>query len=240
MKKTILLLSAVLSLGLAQAQTNNTIDRTITSTGLAEKEVTPDIINVSVTIREYNDKKNNKIDIETIRHQFLDAAKSVGLTDKDVTVQSFSGWNSNPIIYKKNKKANPDLKASINYLVKLNSVDQMNQLQSLLDDNATSYFGVSSYDYSKKEALKDSLKVVAIKKAKSEAEMLTSAIGEVLGHAESINVTSNDGNYIQPRVYAPMMMKAAVAGSSAESDALNVDFKKIKYSESIEVKFQLK
>ena len=106
MKKVFLALSASLFLLFANAQTGDNIikQRTINVTGTAELEITPDEIYVQVELREYTKKNGEKVDIETIRNQFLSAAKSMGIADTDVVVQGYSGWDGNYWWYQKNKK----------------------------------------------------------------------------------------------------------------------------------------
>lgn len=239
MKKTFLL-AIVLVTGIlhTMAQVNTTPQRTINATGSAWKEVTPDEIYVQISLREYNKKNNDKVDIETIKNQFLQNAKQIGLSEKDITVQSYNGWNGNVVIYKKNKKNNPDLKAGITYQVKLNSTQQMDQLVGVLDDEATQSFNVAKYDYSKIEDLKKQLQIEAVKNAKEKATYTASAIGETVGKAVTIDgavdVSDNGG-----RVYPMMMAKANIAMDAAAPSPMDVDFKKIKVQYNIQVTFSL-
>jgi len=241
MKKTFLL-ALIFATGIlnAMAQQNNTpTPRTINTTGTAWKEVTPDEIYVQISLQEYNKKNNDKVDIETIRNQFLQNAKKIGLTDKDITVQGYSGWNGNIVIYKKNKKNNPDLKAGITYQVKLNNTQQMDQLVGILDDNATQNFSVSKYDYSNMQELKKELQIAAIKDAKSKAIYTADAIGEKVGNAITINNAIEIGNSM-PRIYATAMYKSnAGVADEAEPAPMDIDFKKIKVQYNIDVTFSL-
>src|SRR4051812_47159888 len=93
--------------------------RTINVSGLAEMEVVPDEIYVQIELREYDRKGGGKVDIESIKNDFLKAALSIGIKDTDITVQGYQGWDGSFWIYKKNKKKNPDLKAGIIYQVKV-------------------------------------------------------------------------------------------------------------------------
>ncbi|PZP42868.1 MAG: hypothetical protein DI598_16440 [Pseudopedobacter saltans] len=238
MKRTFLL-AVILVSGIfsTMAQTNTTPQRTINANGTAWKEVTPDEIYVQVALREYNKKNNDKVDIETIKNQFLQKAKEIGLTDKEITVQSYNGWNGNIIIYKKNKKNNPDLKAGITYLVKLKSTQQMDQLVGILDDEATQNFSVSKYDYSKMEDLKKELQIEAVKNAKEKAVYTAGAIGETVGKAVTIDgaveVSEN-----APRLYMAMA-RNATADNVESTPPMDVDFKKIKVQYNIQVTFSL-
>src|SRR4030095_17010280 len=145
LKKIILTLSATFIILLLTAQPyDNTIkQRTINVSGTAELLIIPDEIYVQIELREYNKKNGDKVDIETIRNHFLSAVKSMGIADSDVVVQGYSGWDGNYWWYKKNKKKNPDMKAGINYEVKVKSVNEMDQLVDKLDDEATQNFFIS-------------------------------------------------------------------------------------------------
>jgi uncharacterized protein YggE len=81
--------------------------KTILVNGSAQKEVTPDEIYVQVSLREYDKKGGGKVDIETIKNNFLAACKSLGLHDTDVVVQSYQGWDGNYWWYKKGKNKTP-------------------------------------------------------------------------------------------------------------------------------------
>jgi uncharacterized protein len=121
MIKSILLLTATMFLLSATAQDNALKQRTINVNGSAEMEVVPDEIYVQIDLREYDKKNNGKVDIETIKNNFLTACKSIGLTENDISIQGYQGWDGNYWLYKKKKKQNPDLKASISYWVKVSN-----------------------------------------------------------------------------------------------------------------------
>ena len=238
MKKIILTLSATFIILLLTAQPyDNTIkQRTINVSGTAELLITPDEIYVQIELREYNKKNGDKVDIETIRNHFLSAVKSMGIADSDVVVQGYSGWDGNYWWYQKNKKKNPDMKAGINYEVKVKTVDMMDQLVDKLDDEATQNFYLSRVSHSNMETIKKQLKIEAVKAAREKASYLAEAIGEHVGQALTINDPNEMNQYPQP--YANVMMKA-----QAESDQaapMNVDFKKIKLQFNVNVIFELK
>ena len=69
------------------AQETKPAQRTISVNGSSEMEVVPDEIYVQVDLREYTKKNGDKVDINTIKNNFLEACKSIGLTEKEVTVQ---------------------------------------------------------------------------------------------------------------------------------------------------------
>jgi uncharacterized protein YggE len=239
MKKIILALTASLCVILSNAQTvDNTIkQRTINVNGHSELSITPDEIYVQIELREYNKKNGDKVDIETIRNQFLSAAKSMTIADTDVVVQGYSGWDGNYWWYQKNKKKNPDMKAGITYEVKVKTVDDMDKLVDKLDDEATQNFYISRTSHSDLDSIKKQLKMLAIKNAKDEAVYLASALDDNVGQALIVNDPNESSDYPRP-LYKTNMMMTAEADQSAP--AMNVDFKKMKIEMNINVTFELK
>jgi uncharacterized protein len=215
-----------------------TKQKSINVSGSAEMEVVPDEIYVLVELREYDKKGGGKIDIDAIKNDFLKAALSVGIPQTDISVQSYQGWDGNYWIYRKNKKKNPDLKASITYQVKLATTKKMDELVQKLDDEATQNFYISRVSHSKVEEFKRQLKIQAVKAAKEKAIYLADAIGEKAGEALTINEPNEITTYPQP-VYANRMMKAE-AMDAGQSAAPEVDFKKIKLKFEVNAVFALK
>ena len=113
----------------------------------------------------------------------MSACKSMGLNDTDVTVQSYQGYDGTVYQYRKNKKQNPDLKAGINYWVKVNALKNMDELVNKLDDEATENFYIAKTDYSKREQTELVMKADAIKAAREKAIVLAAAINEKVGNA---------------------------------------------------------
>lgn len=220
-----------------KAQTNTPMQRTISATGNAKIEVVPDEIYVAVNLREYDKKGSGKIDIETIKNSFLSACKSLGLNDSDVVVQSYSGYDGTVYWYRKNKKQNPDLKAGINYWVKVSSLKKMDELVNKLDDEATQNFYIAKADYSKRKDVELKMKADAIKAAKEKAIFLAAAINEKIGNAVTINEPNEVGE--APRPMYAMAMRSKAVSDNEEEPAMNVDFKKIKIEYEANVVFAL-
>jgi uncharacterized protein len=235
MKKTIMVMAAVIMLTAANAQENRATAKTISVNGSAQIEVVPDEIYVQVDLREYTRKNGDKIDINSIKNNFLAACKAMGLTDKDVTVQSYQGYDNNYWANRKNKKQNPDLKASISYWVKVDNINKLDALVDKLDDEATQNFFIAKATYSKMDELRKEMKIAAVKAAKEKAIYLSQAIGEQLAGAITINEPVEMNNYPQP-MYANTMMKVAFDNATP---ALDVDFKKIKIQFDVNVVFGL-
>ena len=213
--------------------------KTINVSGIAEMEVVPDEIFVQVDLREYDKKGGGKVDIDAIKNNFLKAAISIGLNESDISVQSYQGWDGNLWIYRKNKKKNPDLKASITYQVKLATTKKMDELVQKLDDEATQNFFIARVSHSKLQTFKKELKIQAVKAARDKAIYLAEAINEKAGEAITINEPNEISAYPQP-VYANRMMKAQAGMTAEDAQAPNIDFKKIKLQFEVNATFALK
>lgn len=213
--------------------------KTIIASGIAEMEVVPDEIYVQVELREYDKKGGTKVDIDAIKNDFLKAALSIGLSENDISVQGYQGWDGNFWLYKKNKKKNPDLKASITYQVKLSTTKKMDELVQKLDDEATQSFFIARVSHSKIQEFKKQLKIQAVKSAKEKANYLAEAINEKAGQALTIN-EPNEITSFPPPIFANRMMKVAAENlDSGNEQAPNIDFKKIKLQFEVSVVFAL-
>jgi uncharacterized protein len=240
MKKLVTLFVFAASLVSMQSfSQDNSKVRSINVNGVAELEIVPDEIYVQVELREYDKKGGGKVDIEDIKSRFLKDAVSVGIPETDISVQSYAGWDGNYWWYKKNKKKNPDMKASITYQVKLASTKKMDELVQKMDDEATQNFSIARVSHSKLPELKKQLKIQAVKAAKEKANYLAEAIGEKVGEALTINEPHEISVYPQP-IYANRMMKAEAMGDAGGGAAPNVDFKKMKLQFEVNAIFALK
>ncbi|HEU0063515.1 MAG TPA: SIMPL domain-containing protein, partial [Flavisolibacter sp.] len=192
----------------------NPFPKTITVTGSAEIELIPDQIFVIVTLKEYDKKGSGKINLEIIKTNFLQSVKATGLPDSAVSIDSYTGYNGNPWLRKKNKKE--ELYASISYQVKLKSSQQMDNLVDRLDDNATQNFYISSTSHSKLDEYRKILKVQAVKAAKDKAIYLAAAINENVGAAVTINEPNE--YYMGYSNNVNVMMRGNVNSESAPVD----------------------
>lgn len=243
MKKIITGMIAVALITGATAQNfpNAVKQKTINVSGMAEMEVVPDEIFVQVELREYK-KNTGKVDIESIKSRFIKSVMGLGISDTNISVQGYSGWDGNYWWYRRNKKKNPDMMASITYWVKLNSTQKMDELVEKMDDEATQNFFIAKVSHSRMTDFKKQLKVQAVKAAKEKAGYLAAAIGENVGEALTIN-EPNEIGYYEPRAFSNAMMKESMAmdgGGAGNQASPNIDFKKIKYQFEVNVVFALK
>lgn len=248
MKKLIIVVSISFAANFLTAQqiqpifTNNPFPKTITVSGSAEMEIIPDEIFVNVELKEYQKRGEDKKDIESLKKQFLESVKTVGLPDSAISIVTFTG--DNPFSWKKRKK-DPNLFTGITYQVKFKNSDLMDKLVERLDDDATQTFLIVSTGHSKMTEFRRQLKIAAVKAAKEKGLYLTEAIGERLGEAITIK---------EPNEFRPIWQENAALSNSlyntyslgvtqvkGNSENLQVvDFKKMELRYEVEVIFALK
>jgi len=227
MKK--LLIVAALSLCSYGAFAQNVdLRRKIEVTGIAEKEVTPDIINVTISLQEYLDGKK-KTTINQLENQLESAVKSAGIVKEDLTISNVSAWNNTL-----QKKKNPDFLASKQYSIRFHDLNKFNEILSKVDPKGIQSTYVESYDYSKMPQLKQELKIQALLSAKEKATYLLNSISEKVGRP--INITETDNSsFPSPR---PMYMTKA-ANLDAAQPASDIDIKPIKLSFQVQAIFEI-
>ncbi|MBD1394126.1 SIMPL domain-containing protein [Mucilaginibacter glaciei] len=230
MKKLFLIAALAVSTIGALAQ-NVDLRRKIEVTGIAEQEVTPDIINVSISLKEYLNGKN-KVTISTLESQLEKAIAEAGIAKEDFTVNSVSSWN-----YATEKKKNPDFLASKQYGIKFRDLNKFDQILSKIDAKGIQSTNIDSYDYSKINSLKNDLKLKALLAARDKAAFLVAGLGDKLGGA--INITENDNSSF-PSPRNVMFMSKAMNADAAPAPESDIDFKKIKLSFQIQAVFEIK
>lgn len=240
MKKIFIAFAAILFAGFAFAQTPvNPFPKTITVNGSAEMEIIPDEIYVQVDLKEYDKKGQGKVNIETIKRNFLNNLKAIGIPDSLVSIAAYDGFGGNPWLRKKNKKN--ELFASISYQVKIKTSKQLDDLVDKLDDEATTNFYIQRTSHSKLAEYRKQLKIQAVKAAKEKGQYLSEAIDENIGVAVTINEPIE---YYQPYYNTMrsnvMMKEQAMAGDMASADGNPIDFRKMKMKYDVTVVFALK
>lgn len=229
--KKLFILAALLATTIGAFAQNVDLRRKIEVTGIAEQEVTPDIINVTISLQEYMDGKKH-IAINDLEAQLEKAVKDAGIPSSDFTVNNISAWNNT---YQK-KKA-PDFLASKQYGLRVRDLNKFNQIMSKIDPKGIQSTNIESYDYSKMADLKRDLKIKALLAARDKATYLLAALGEKLGGA--INITESDNSsFPQPRMYAANVMTFKASADSNVGDS-DISFKNIKLSFQIQAVFEI-
>ncbi len=202
-------------------------------TGTAEAEVTPDILYISISLKEFfkDNNNKNKVEIEELERQLQTAVTKAGIPKENFTINNISSYN-----YPLAKKKDPGFLASKQYRIKISDLGKFNEIVGAVDSRGIQYTNVESYDYSKMESLKKELKIQALKAAKAKAAYLAEAINETVGGALEIQEINNE-NFPQP-VYRNYAMKADAMSESAPMP--EIDFKKIKLNYQMRVVFEIR
>lgn len=203
----------------------------ITVNGTAETEVTPDIIYLSISLKEYLKDNNSKkkVEITTLENQLYKAVQSAGIPKENLMINNLSSYN---IVTE--KKKNPDFLVSKQYRLKVTDLNKWNAIMGSIDPKGIAYTSVESYDYSKIEALKKELKIKAIQAAKAKATYMVEALGNKLGGVLDIQEINNEVFPQQNYRASTMMMKSADMESAPE-----IDFKKIKLNYVVNTVFEI-
>ncbi|MFC3560780.1 SIMPL domain-containing protein [Pedobacter jamesrossensis] len=229
MKKLIAIaLVAFLGLSTAMAQQVD-LRRKINVSGSAETEVTPDIIYIGISLKEYLTGKK-KTEITVLEKQLYAAVQKAGISKENLTVSNLSSWNDAT-----EKKKNPEFLASKQYRLKVSDLNKFNSILEAIDAKGIASTNIESYDYSKIESLKKDLKIKALLAAKEKAAYMVEALDGKLGNV--IEIQDGGDNIIQP-VYRNYMMKSAMAESA--DTAPEIDFKKIKLNFTVNAVFEIK
>jgi uncharacterized protein YggE len=205
--------------------------RKIEVNGTAEQEVTPDIINVPISLKEYLDGKK-KVTISQLENQLEKAVNEAGIAREDFTINNLSSYN-----FIDPKKKTPDFLASKQYLIRFHDLNRFNQVLSKIDPKGIQSTNIDSYDYSKIDALKNELKLKALLSAKEKATYLLNGIGEKLGSA--ISIVENEDNSYNPYPRPVMYMAKATAADASVPTESDIDIKKIKLSFQVHAVFEI-
>ena len=235
MKKLLVLaLVALFSISAMAQQVD--LRKKISVSGSAEAEVTPDIIYLSISLKEYFKDNNSKkkIDITALENQLYNAILKAGIAKENLMVNNISSYN-----YATEKKKNPDFLASKQYRLKLSDLNKWNEILEAVDAKGIAYTNIESYDYSKIESLKKELKIKALQAAKAKAMYMVAALDEKLGGVIDIQEVNNEA-YPQPMYSAYVMMMKSDSLQEVAMAAPELDFKKIKLNYVVNTVFEIK
>lgn len=237
MKK--ILTTAVLMLFIAStyAQVSNIeTGRRVATKGYAEREITPNIIYLSINLREFyidgNQKK--KVPIETLEKELYDAAMAAGVKKEDFTIQNIFSYNQ------RDKKKNSELLQSRQYRIKVTNLEGLNPMMEKVDTRGLQSTSINGYDHTDKKAIEKELKVAAVQDARTNAEILAEADGQRIGLVLVINDNSSFNlNDIYPQPRAMYARTAAMDSAVASEESLSIDIRPIKLTCSIDCVFEL-
>lgn len=210
--------------------------RKITVSGTAELEITPDIIYVQISLKEYFRDNNNKkkVEITELETQLYDAVLKAGIPKENLTINNVSSWN-----YTNDKrKKNPEFLASKQYTLKVSELYKYNQIIDAIDAKGIQNTYIQSYDHTNMAKIKQDLQIKALVDAKSKATALVQAIGNQLGAPIDIQEVGN--NYYNPTMVRSMKASAVMDGAAEVMEAPEIDIKTIKLTYTMNAIFELK
>jgi len=229
--KKLFLLAAFFTLSNCILAQPATIQRKIEVNGVAEQEVTPDIINVSVSLKEYVDGRK-KVTISELEKQLQQAVTNGGINAEDFTIQNLYSYN-----YNDRKKKDEDF-LSKQYTIRFHDLKNINDILSQVDPKGIESTSIASYDYSKMTDLKRELKIQALLAAKNKAIYLLASIGEKLGNVIEINEIG-DSNLSAYFNTAATANSVTFYNKGDNNDNADINFKKIKLSFQINATFEI-
>ncbi len=238
MKKGLILILFIAHVAMANAQNINVeSSRKVATKGYAEREVTPDIIYLSISLKEFYMDGNlkKKVFIETLEKQLFDAAMAAGVKKEDFTIQNIYSYNYDT------KKKNNELLQSRQYRIKVTNLSGLNSMMDKIDPQGLQSTSISGYDHTQKREIEKELKTAAVKDARYNAEILAAADGQSVGKVLVINDNSsiNFNDLIPvPRMYAKAASLDSTGGMEAES--LNIDIRPLKLTCYVDGVFELK
>lgn len=221
-----ILFALALTPAIAQEQV---LVKKIEVTGSAEKEIVPDEIYLSISLREYKMKNDRIVSIETLENQLAKAVKEMGVREENFQIENIYGNN-----WWRRKKDDPEFLASKRYRLKLNELNKVNQLISKLDPLGIEYMNISDYSHTRMEEFRKELKIEALKAAKVKAQYLVESIGQTLGEAIEIHEIDGGGP-----VYPMAQFRMSNVAMDAESQSQDIGFRTIKIRAEMRAVFRL-
>jgi len=238
MKKGFTLFLIIASVAMVKAQNMNIENsRKVATKGYAEREITPDIIYLSISLKEFymDGNMKKKVFIETLEKQLFDAAMAAGVKKEDFTIQNIYSYNY------ETKKKNSELLQSRQYRIKVTNLNGLNIMLDKIDPQGIQTTSISGYDHTQKRQIEKELKTAAVKDARYNAEILAAADGQTVGKVLVINDNSNinfNDLIPTPRMYAKAASADNAAGAMTEG--LNIDIRPLKLTCYVDGVFELK
>jgi len=205
--------------------------------GIAEIEVVPDEIYISIILAERYENKV-KVTIEEQEEKMKSAIKSLGIDLKNLFLSDVNAdylkvsWQKKDVLTKKD------------YVLKVTDANSVGKVFMELDKLAIKDASVSKVNHSKIDSLKREVRIMAIKAAREKADYLLEAIGEQTGKAQIVRE-----NEFTPYNATSNTIRGARAGGEIlyidgvkvkEDEDNSIVFEKIKVKSDVYVKFLIK
>lgn len=198
--------------------------------GKAEKEIIPDEIYIQVLIQERIQGKD-RVTVKEQEDKLISGLKKIGFPIENLSLSDASAyyytpkWRTNEVISTKQ------------YELKASTAQMTGSIFKLLDEIDITQANITKVDHSKIEEYKNELRVTAMKAAKTKSDLMLQAIQHTTGKALIVRENEMHQPYMYQKTMRQEMLYASDSG--AEMQQPEVDFRKIKISTSVFVKFQI-
>jgi len=230
-------LSLVMNQSIAQTATQKYIE----VSGFAEKEITADYLEMSITIKENdNIKKDN--DFAVREKNVLDALKKLGIMEADIRLENFNvyrfGWSNSSNRYTLSKS----------YIVKVRNMDSINEFTIRLFEAGANDLEIvrrvkTDLEKYKAEAVKE-----AVENARARASLIATTLNVSIGLpilVSELRESEPELNSRQNLFYAYQKLQSTGAvhrgldeSAPASSDS-NIDIRKMKVSYRVVIQFEI-
>jgi len=230
--RQVLLMAALLFSMSAYAQEVFKGEHFIEVTGTAETEIDPNEITLNIRLREFEENKN-KVSLEKIDQDFLNALKAAGIDRKRLTLADAGSRLS------KLGKRDKDAFREKTYEVVLTSGAELEKFLEKLEPVKVDLVRITRVHNTDLEKHKLDLKVKALQVAKLKAETLVKSIGSEIG--KPLMVREWDQDPVQPMPFEAnvQLRKMAEAGDVSEEEP-TIAFRKIRLRTQVSAQFEIK
>ncbi len=227
-RRVIILIALVLGLGsLANAQKNFIDQPFIEVKGHGELEIIPNEIYLNIFINEHNTKSRETVDV--LERQMIKALKKAGVdVKKQLSVADFNGILHRKFLRKR------DVVQTKRFQLLIHDVKTLNKVFFELDRVNITNINITKVDHSDMENYRIKVRAMAAKNGKQKAEAIGKAINQPIGKAIFIDDQSSYNTYYRANT---MVMRGASSLESSKDKAAQLDFKKIKLTCDLQMRF---
>lgn len=223
----------IISFGLtAQVTNENETKPYIEVTGVAELEIVPDQIFITIVLKE-----KDKESIEVQEEKLKTALKEIGVDIKNLYLSDAKSNYMRPSAFKAK-----DVITSKQYTLKVSDAKMVGKVFQQLDKLDITNADLSDVNHSKIDSLKKEVRIMAIKAAKAKADYLLAAIGEQTGkplQVQETDIPIKNNSYLNG-LYGSRSANNVVFIEDGVPVEDNILFLKMKIESSIYVKFLIK
>lgn len=230
----------LLMTGVGFAQNNDNDDEPVKKIevfGRAEREITPDEIYFSITLKEYLGDDKKKVPIDKLERELYNAVRKIGVAEEDFQIENVFGYNYDRY-WRDKKKDREDFLAQKQYRIKFAELNNINRLFEYLDPKGIQSANISEYSHSKIEEYRRDLKIEALRNAKEKADYLLDGIDEDRGEVLEIQEVNN--GYQPPVMYKARNMAMMDSAESGMMESPDIDFQKIKIESEVRAIFRIR